>query len=206
MITFQEENWQGAYGDEYTERNPKTIEELDALYQKNYGLSRTVLNNEFLKGFDKGVKILEIGCNVGAQLQGLEKIGFQNLYGIDINKTALEKAKRFNVVFGSVLDIPFKDNFFDLVFTSGVLIHVAPKDITTAMEEIVRCSKQYIWGFEYFSKNTEQVLYRGKENLLWKADFAKIYLDNFDLEMVKQKKVKYLKDDNIDAMFFLKKK
>ena len=34
----------------------------------------------------------------------------------------------------SALDIPFKDGFFELVFTIGVLIHIPPKDLLVAMD------------------------------------------------------------------------
>ena len=51
-----------------------------------------------------------------------------------------------------------------------------------------------------------EVTYRDHESLLWKTDFAKLYLDSFDgLELVGERRVKYLKDDNIDSMFMIKK-
>jgi len=75
------------------------------------------------------------------------------------------------------------------------------------MAEIYRVSKKYIWGFEYFSDGYQEIEYRGNKNVLWKANFAQIYLDNFpDLELVKTEKYKYLEDGNIDLMFLLRKK
>jgi len=50
MATFQENNWKGVFGDEYNLRNPSNAEEMDNLYLKDYGISRSVLNEEFLGG------------------------------------------------------------------------------------------------------------------------------------------------------------
>jgi len=209
--TFQEENWGGEHGDEYNKRNPQTIEEMDKLYTENYGsVTRSDLNNEFLDDLPRNIKILEVGANVGAQLDGLQKMGFKNLYGIDINETALETLKAnlkdINVVLASALEIPFEDNYFDLVFTSGVLIHISPDNVKTAMKEIARCSKKYVWGFEYFAESYTEIPYRGKNNLLWKADFSKLYLESCPLlNLVKERKIKHKDSGNIDSMFFLEK-
>ena len=62
--TFQEETWSGDFGKEYTDRNTFTPDEVDDLYIKNYGISRTQLNSEFLDNLELNL-ILEVGCNVG---------------------------------------------------------------------------------------------------------------------------------------------
>lgn len=208
--TGQEEKWAGDFGDKYFERNPKNAEEMDSLAISDYGFTKTSLNKEFLGGLDRSLRILEAGCNCGNQLMLLQKMGFKNLYGLEINEKTAEVAKKanptFNLTVGSALQIPFKDNSFDMVFTSGVLIHIAPENIKKAMEEIYRCSKKYIWGFESYNKDYIQVFYRGNENLCWKADFAKMYEDSFkDLKLIKEKRVKYLDNDNMNTMFFFEK-
>lgn len=208
--TFQEKKWAGKFGRDYTFRNPLSIREMDKLYLRNHGISRTKLDKDFLGRLNRSIKILEVGCNAGVQLLFLQKMGFKNLCGIEINRETLEFSKSIinnvNLIKGSALDIPFKDNYFDLVFTSGVLIHISPSDIKRAMEEIYRCTKKYIWGFECYYDDYIEITYRGNQNLHWKGDFAKMYLDNFkDLKLVKERKLKYLKNENIDTMFLLKK-
>ena len=75
------------------------------------------------------------------------------------------------------------------------------------MREIYRCTSEYIWGFEYYADKYSEVSYRGRRNLLWKAPFAKLYQDQFrDLELVKEKPIKYLTSDNVDSMFLIRKK
>lgn len=209
--TEQMQEWLGEFGNEYTERNAISLGEMEALYRKNYGISRTELNELFLKDMDRSVRILEVGSNIGNQLLCLQKMGFRNLYGIELQNYAVElsksRTKDINIIQGTVFDIPYKDSFFDLVFTSGVLIHIHPTDINLALKEIYRCTKEYIWGFEYYADKYTEILYRGQKNLLWKANFPKIYLDLFDnLELVKEKRLKYLTNDNTDLMFLLKKK
>ena len=97
-------------------------------------------------------------------------------------------------------------DFFDLVFTSGLLIHIAPEDITVVLDEIHRCTKQYIWCFEYYSDVYTKIEYRGRTDLLWKTNFAKLFSDHFsDLKLVKEEHFKYLSHDNVDTMFLLQK-
>ena len=206
--TPQIQYWQGKFGKEYTDRNILTME--DERCQSNYGLTRTELNEEFLGGFDRSIRILEVGSNIGTQLMVLQKMGFKNLYGIEISSYAVQcsnaNTSGINVIQASAFDIPFRDEYFDLVFTSGVLIHISPSDIQKALSEIYRCTNKYIWGLEYYADTYTEVTYREQEALLWKTDFASLYLDSFDgLELVKEKRMKYLQDDNIDAMFLIRK-
>ena len=210
-FTDQTQQWSSEFGKEYTDRNPHTIEIMDALYKKQFGVTRTELNLMFLSNLDRSIKILEVGSNVGTQLQGLQGIGFENLYGIELQAHAVEVSKQntknINLIQGSAFDIPFKDSYFDLVFTSGVLIHISPGDLNIAMREIYRCTNEYIWGFEYYADQYTEIPYRGRRNLLWKADFERLYQDEFrELELVKEKRIKYLDNDNVDSMFLIRKR
>jgi len=52
-----------------------------------------------------------------------------------------------------------------------------------------------------------EVAYRGHQSLLWKADFARLYLDLFDdLDLVRVERLPYLENANVDAMFLLSRK
>ncbi|MFW9965186.1 MAG: pseudaminic acid biosynthesis-associated methylase [Candidatus Sifarchaeia archaeon] len=204
--TEQEEFWKGEFGDEYTLRNAG---DWDAFYRKQWGVTRTELNNEFLSDLSKDARILEVGCNRGYQLQILQNQGFNNLWGLEINTKALQIArenKTLNLIEGSAFDIPFKNDFFDIVFTSGLLIHIAPEHLPNIMDEIYRTSRSYIWGFEYYSEECVEIVYRGHKNRLWKNNFVKIWQQRFlNLKLIKQQKIPYLDNDNIDMMYLLKK-
>jgi pseudaminic acid biosynthesis-associated methylase len=209
-ISKQITKWKNEFGKEYTDRNALTLDELERMYENNFGLSRTKLNNIFIGKLNHSIKILEVGSNIGNQLLLLQKMGFKNLYGIEINDYAVELSKQrtnnINIIQGSAFDIPFKNEYFDLVFTSGVLIHISPHDINLVLNEIYKCTKKYIWGFEYYNEKYTEIIYRGKKDLLWKANFPQLYLSLFkDVKLIKEKKLKYLNDNNIDVMFLLDK-
>jgi pseudaminic acid biosynthesis-associated methylase len=214
MKTKQVEFWSGNFGKEYTDRNPQSLEDWDQLYVKSYGFSKTDMNSEFIGHLSKDIRILEVGCNVGMQLAGLQRMGFTNLYGIELQPYAVERSKEINkglnIIQGSGFDIPFKDGFFDLVLTNGVLIHIAPADLPVIMKEMARCSKKYILGFEYYAEKLTEVKYRGNEGYLWKCDYAEEFLKNVSgLSLVKKKVYPYISETekgNKDFMYLLEKK
>lgn len=208
--TRQMQEWAGEFGIEYTNRNSMSLQETDLMYKELYGFTRSEINSMFLDNLDRGMKILEVGSNIGTQLLYLQQAGFKNLYGIELQPYAVElskhSTKNINLIQGSAFDIPFKDGFFDFVFTSTLLIHISPKDIGLVLSEIYRCTKKYIWCFEYYADTYTEVEYRGHKDLLWKTDFAKLFFNQFhDLGFVQEKHFKYLGNDNVDTMFMLKK-
>jgi pseudaminic acid biosynthesis-associated methylase len=209
--TEQIRTWVGDFGREYTDRNTQTPAELDEFYRRTFGITRTELNQKFLSEIPRHARILEVGCNIGTQLLVLQQMGFHNLFGIEIQSYALERAKeRISdavLTQASVLAVPYPDRYFDLVFTSGVLIHIAPADLPAAMDEIHRSAKQWIWGFEYYAPKMTEVAYRGHEALLWKTDYARSYLERFhELELVREDRIRYIDNDNVDTAFLLHRK
>jgi pseudaminic acid biosynthesis-associated methylase len=208
--TDQMKKWAGQFGKNYTDRNPSSLAELEQLYSKNYGITRTQMNTLFLGDMPKSLEILEVGANIGNQLLCLQKMGFTNLHGIELQAYAVEKSQTTigsgKVIQGSALDIPYANASFDLVFTSGVLIHISPTDINQVLNEIYRCTRKYIFGFEYYAESLTEVNYRNEKGLLWKTDFAKLYTQRFpDLRLMKEARFKYLENENSDSMFLLEK-
>lgn len=91
--------------------------------------------------------VLEIGIGHGADAEQIVRRGGRYT-GLDLTQEAvLRVKKRFelkslsfdDVVQGSILEAPFEDNTFDLVFSHGVLHHVP--DILGAQKEIARILK-----------------------------------------------------------------
>lgn len=118
----------------------------------------TMLRSECLheivsKHFDINAKILELGSNVGRNLDYLFEKGYTNLTGVEINKTATmimsiaypECYQSIKVVSGSIEDNikSFKDNEFDLVFVMAVLEHI-PQESEWIFNEMVRISKNIL--------------------------------------------------------------
>ena len=207
--TKQMEVWDGEFGRSWTQRCDLGVEGTDQRFLEDVGCTRSAMYQEFLGDMDRQMRMLEVACNIGTQLETLRGLGFDNLYGAELQKTAVAEAHsrrpHLNVVQGSAFDLPFKDGFFDLVYTSVFLIHVAPPDLPRALAEVHRCSRRYIMGYEYFAETCTEVPYRDHEDLLWKTDFCGAYLAAFpELKVIKRRMFDYA-DGKRDEMFLLAK-
>ncbi len=210
-LTRQEKIWDSGFGKDYNKRNDFSNSELDEVYIKDIGVRRTDMNEDFIGFLDRDAKILEVGCNIGMQLVNLQEMGFKNLYGIEIQNSAVETAKQktsgINIIRGSAYDIPFRDGYFDLVFSNRVLIHMNPDHLDTALSEIYRVSGRYIYGSEYYAENVTEIKgYHGETSIAWKRDFAGDYMRLFpSLKLLKEKKYKYTFNDDVDSTFLFEK-
>jgi pseudaminic acid biosynthesis-associated methylase len=173
------EQWRGEFGAEYMMRNQANA---DAILQATE-VFRRIIGEGRIVGDVKS--ILEVGANVGINLRGLRAaMGNEiKLAAIEPNKlaaTELRAATELNlseVIESTCYEIPVSDNSFDLVFTSGVLIHVPPEGLETAMGEIVRVAAKFVLCVEYFSHTPVELPYRSQGGLLWKRDFGQKYLE-----------------------------
>jgi pseudaminic acid biosynthesis-associated methylase len=212
MTTKQLEVWTGEFGRTYTDRNRfEDDAAFNAFYVKRYGRTRDEINSDWLGDMDCEAPVLEVGANIGNQLRALRRFRFRRLFGIEIQRYCVEQSKHINpevdVVEGSAFDIPFKDAFFNIVFTNNVLIHIAPTDLPEVMDEMYRVSRRYIFGFEYFAPEPTEIRYRGHDNLLWKADYAALFQARFpDLKLVRQELFQCLHEDGTtDKLYLLEK-
>ena len=213
MKTEQTKFWEGEFGKSYTNRNTLNHEDWNQSYVEKYGITKLELNNRLIGHLPKDSKILEVGCNTGQQLEGLQRQGFSQLYGIELQWYAVEQARslleQVNILQGSGFDLPFRDRYFDLVCTNGVLIHIAPDDLPTIMEEMYRSSNRYIMGFEYYANEVTEINYRGNQGFMWKADYAQLFQNQFpDLKVVKKEVVPYIVEaerGNEDCLYLLEK-
>lgn len=91
-------------------------------------------------------KILDAGCGNGFLMKELKKnSSLTKFYGLDILKDSISYAKKLNpdsrFFVGNVTDMPFKDDYFDLIICSEVIEHL--KNPETALKEIQRTTKKY---------------------------------------------------------------
>jgi len=94
----------------------------------------------------KGHKILDVGCSHGLAVKKLIEMSYE-AYGIDVSETAIKYCKERNLttcLLGSATDIPFEDNFFDIIISSDTLEHIFPKDIDLVVNEFKRVCKKYL--------------------------------------------------------------
>ncbi|MBI5960294.1 MAG: methyltransferase domain-containing protein [Chloroflexi bacterium] len=174
-----EELWRGDFGDAYVERN------------KAAGNVRAAFWNEILEEFPAR-RVLEVGCNMGANLGWIaQKLPPQQVYGIDINLKSLDllhqNLPQVNGIWSPARELPFRDNWFDMVFTMGVLIHQPESTLPIVMAEIVRCSRRYVLCGEYYAEEKAEVPYRGQTGALFKRNYRRLYEELFpQLKLVKQ--------------------
>lgn len=204
----QREFWAGKFGDEYVDRSNE-FDKVNRLYKENTGISLEQIYQKFFEKIDRDAAILELGCNVGLNLNLLQRSGFQDLTGVELNKKAYETAKRNNskikFINSSIEDFESND-LYDVVFTAGVLIHINPVILSEVVKKMISLTRKYIFGFEYFSEDPIEVGYRGNPKTLWKQDFAKLFLQSYPgLEIVMEEKFHYKKENLIDVAYLLRK-
>jgi len=201
--------WLSNFGEEYFARN-NTYEYNNSIYKGYTGVDLSDIYDYFFSDLSRDLTILEIGCNIGLKLEILQKMGFRNLTGLDLNANALEVAKKhhpqLNFINSTIEDLDPKSHRYDLVFTSVVLIHQNPKSLNSVINKIIDISQKYIFGHEYYSENLMEIDYRGNKGVMWKQDFPKLFKKiEPKLELIKQKKYPYLKDDLEDIGYLFKK-
>ncbi len=172
------EAWGGDFGQAYTDRHPPTPAAL---------ASRARLWEEILSHLEgKPYNTLEVGANIGLNLMALKQCGLDNLAGLEPNKAARAGlAVNFPAIDGTAQFIAATDGAFDLVFTSGVLIHIPPHEVERACQEIHRVANRWIVAIEYFSAEPREVPYRDRRGMLWTQDFGGLYMRLFpDVEPI----------------------
>lgn len=123
----------------------------NALYRAGYHAKEKNHGRRFIKPLLKHYNfetILDCGCSNGVTTKLFQGNG-KKAFGIDVSNIAIryaqEKYGTINCNEASVLDIPFKDNFFDAVFSCDMLEHLIESDIDQAISEIQRVGKKYLF-------------------------------------------------------------
>jgi pseudaminic acid biosynthesis-associated methylase len=162
------ELWTGEFGNEYTQRNSReTLEARRAMW-------------EIL--LPKGVEsALEVGANVGLNLEAISQFSTAELYACEPNDMARAELHELldhdNIRSDSADRLGWPDKHVDLVFTSGVLIHVPPDRLEASLKEISRVASRYVICGEYFAPSEEVVPYRGQSDALWRRDYGSLFMD-----------------------------
>ncbi len=173
--TLQLKAWRGEFGDNYTERN--VADDL-ALHARTRMWARIL---DPLIG-DEPNSILEVGANLGLNLRAVKRLSKARLTAVEPNSAARERLVADKILPAEAVhdatagELPFADGVFDLAFTSGVLIHIAPDELGSACDEIYRVVSKYILCCEYFSDKEETISYRGRDGLLFKRDFGDFWM------------------------------
>ena len=131
---------------------------------------------------------LDCGSNIGRNIAVLKKIlPLSNSNIIEIAELPFRictaKFEIKDSFLGSIKDARFKKQF-ELVFSMGVLIHVHPDELLETMRNMFNLSSRYIILGEYFSRTPIMINYRGEEDKLFKRDFGRYFVENFDCSVI----------------------
>jgi len=123
-------------------------------------------------------QILSAGCG-----RGLIDYWLINVFGykvvlLDSSTKCIENLRRafrkvnkekFELHHASILDIPYPDNSFDLVWNEGVLEHFHKDDYERTIKEMVRVSRRYIMSDVPYAKSKPYIMAKKllEENGLW---------------------------------------
>ncbi len=181
-INSQEEFWVQNISSSYIEANPYLGPDEGKLAEKAWRRILEKIDFSDLNSF------LECGSNIGRNVKTLSKVLPKTSANIiEINPVALEICRVNNKIelefLGSIKDAVFATQF-DLVFTCGVLIHINPDDLIKTITNIFHLSKKYIIVAEYFNRTPVTLKYRGEDEKLFKRDWGKFVLENFNVELV----------------------
>jgi SAM-dependent methyltransferase len=89
------------------------------------------------------LKMLDVGCGQGYYVRDAIEEGI-NAYGIDTSTHAFEHPLaevKDRITFGSIIEIPYGDEEFDVMTAFDVIEHIHPKDTLGMVEEIRRVLK-----------------------------------------------------------------
>lgn len=175
----QENFWATTYATDYIKKN--------SLFDNQVGAEAW---KKMIKGTQGEIeKFLECGCNIGRNIDQIKMVLPEAVPSIiEISEPAFKFVTShhdFKHAFnGAILDSAFDDASFDLVFTTGVLIHINPDQLLQHMEKMFRYSNKYILMGEYFNRTPVSIEYQGEKDKLFKRDFGKLFIENFDVKLV----------------------
>ncbi len=107
-----------------------TLEFFDAVRVSRYEVTDNWMKERIPFHLGAGKKVLEIGFGMGTDLVTWQQAGAE-VYGIDLTPEHLRLAQlnftirgqKANLQLADAADIPFPANFFDIVYSNGVLHH-----------------------------------------------------------------------------------
>ena len=182
--------WEGDFGNDYSKRNTFTEKDIE---RRQY-MWRCVLNAIVSSAANPGRLIpssyTEIGAGNGQNIVALHEMHEDStkpkFIAIEPNLVARrnlvsqKKDRNIDLTIHSYNWLQTEDDQIqsDLVFTSGVLIHVHPDDLVKFMKKMYVASSKYIVIAEYFSAECRQIKYRDTEDTLWTNDFGRIFMEN----------------------------
>lgn len=168
--TEQEAFWAGEFGSAYISRN---------LDDKQAIANRVSFWSSITQNISAPLtSILELGANIGINLDALHMLSpASKRSAVEINEDAIAVLRKKNIeVFHESILAFSPESQWDLVFTSGVLIHLAPEVLPEVYNKMAQCAGAYVCIAEYYNPTPVEIPYQGHSNRLFKRDFAGEFL------------------------------
>ena len=162
MRPQQENAWAGEFGNAYTERNRVDWWARVPFWSRMISATRPC-------------SVVEVGCNAGWNLMAIRALNWvPTLRGVDVNQGAVLEARSagLEVAVGSIDEVIAPA---DLIFTAGVLIHIAPDHVARFMEALAKKARRYVLAVEYEHGYEQEIEYRGERQMLWKRPYGQLY-------------------------------
>ncbi|MDH3727666.1 MAG: class I SAM-dependent methyltransferase [Myxococcales bacterium] len=110
--------------------------------KRGYGYHQMIddLELQVTAPYAQGARVLELGCGTGLILAQVAEIA-EEAVGIDLSEGMAQRARDrgLDVHIGSVCNLPFEDDQFDLTYSFKVLAHIL--DIDAAVREAARVTR-----------------------------------------------------------------
>jgi ubiquinone/menaquinone biosynthesis C-methylase UbiE len=138
------------FGDTFALYDEKAFDEFVAPFATRFaenGINREVF---------RGKKCLDAGCGGGRGSIFMAQSGAREVTGVDLSPTNVASSRKRAAQKGftnlhfeqqSLMDLPFEDESFDIVWCNGVLHHIADPD--AGLREITRVLKKDGWMWLY---------------------------------------------------------
>ena len=126
-------------------------------------------------------RVLEYGCGVGRHLRNLSQIPRLDLYGYDQSRAMADGCLTWaprewveeRIVVGEPLQrLPYPDGFFDIVYTSEVLVHVHPDHLEGVLAELIRVSR---WQVLHIEPSPTCAIVPDAQQGCWNHDLPRAY-------------------------------
>lgn len=173
-----EELWSGVFGVQYTTK-------FYVDWRERIPFMKKILERTGAK------EILDVGTNAGWNLRAIRSADIDTkIEGLEINEhVAITAASMgFIVHVGAARFVG--GNFplgYDLVITSGVLIHVPPNQLEQTMKSIFGASREWVLAIEYAAEEEKVIRSHDEVPRTWARPYGQLY-QNLGLELVEHGK------------------
>jgi len=133
--------------------------------------------------------IFEVGYFSGRNLKYIcDKFKNIHVSGLEINKKAVgfarEKLKNLDLLSMNLHNMDSILRKYDIVFSSGVLIHIPPDDLKSVVKKMIGLSSKYIMHIESIGETAVSAgpkhlnpTYKVSDQVQWIVDLQKIYTE-----------------------------